>query len=128
MNIKTIGLCFLISLSACQQTLKKDVIVAMCPETMQQEEIRYKTNTFFARSGSGIDRILIKNRYLKPMDNKCLDLEFDFTLYPNDSFVVYANGKHQVIKDINHYYPGAELKMKDNTLTLTYQCEMPIFE
>jgi hypothetical protein len=64
MNIKTIGLCFLISLSACQQTLKKDVIVPMCPETMQQEEIRYKTNTFFARSGSGIGFYSIPKRLL----------------------------------------------------------------
>ncbi|MFM6982684.1 MAG: hypothetical protein ACKOXF_01030 [Chitinophagaceae bacterium] len=128
MNLKGFRLYLMLTLTACQQTLKTDVIVPMCPEEIHQEEVRYKNNTFFARSSSGIDRILLNNTYLRPMDNKSLDLEFDFTLNPSDSFVVYANGKHHTIKDINHYYPGAELKMEGNILTITYQCEMPIFE
>jgi len=62
------------------------------------------------------------------MHNESLDLEFDFVLNPKDSFVVYANGAHQTIKTLDKNYPGAELKMEGQQLTITYLCEIPIFE
>ncbi len=120
---KLIGIVLLLCISACQPSMTLEIIVPMCPT-----ETTYTTNTFFARSGSGIDGILLNNRYLKPMNNKSLDLEFDFILNPTDSFVVYAHGSHQTIRTVNQCYPGAELKMDGHQLTITYLCEIPVFE
>jgi len=120
---KLTGIALLICITACQSSITTDIIVPMCPT-----ETTYTSNTFIARSGSGIDGILLNNRYLKPMYNESLDLEFDFILNPNDSFVVYANGGHQTIRTLDKNYPGAELKMEGHQLTITYFCEIPIFE
>lgn len=95
----------------------------MCPT-----ENTYKCNSFYATSGSGIDGILFKNRYLKPSNTDILDLEFDIQLNANDSFVVYANGQHQTIRGIDKNYPGAELRMEGGKLNITYLCELPMFE
>jgi hypothetical protein len=120
---KFIGIALLLCITACQASMTIDIIVPMCPT-----ETSYTTNTFIARSESGIDGILLNNRYLKPMHNESLDLEFDFVLNPKDSFVVYANGAHHTIKTLDKNYPGAELKMNGHQLTITYFCETPIFE
>lgn len=120
---KLTGIILLLCIAACQPSMTTETIVPMCPT-----ETSYKSNTFFARSGSGIDGILLNSHYLKPMDNESLDLEFDFILNPKDSFVVYANGRHQTIRTVNECYPGAELKMEGQQLTITYLCEIPVFE
>ncbi len=117
------GIVLLLCIAACQPSMTLETIVPMCPT-----ETTYTSNTIFARSGSGIDGILLNNRYLKPMKNESLDLEFDFTLNQNDSFVVYANGRHQTIRTVNTCYPGAELKMEGHQLTMTYLCEIPVIE
>lgn len=110
-------------LSACHKPLNTETIVPMCPT-----ESTYKRNSFYARSRSGIDGILFKNQYLKPMNTDVLDLEFDIALNANDSFVVYANGQQHTIKGIDRNYPGAELRMQGGTLNISYLCEIPIFE
>lgn len=112
-----------VMLTACQRPLSTETIVPMCPT-----ETTYMSNSLYARSGSGIDGILFRGQYLKPMNTDILDLEFDLAINPGDSCVVYANGKHHTIKGIDKHYPGAELRMKGNQLNITYQCELPIFE
>src|SRR5574343_769694 len=115
--ISTVILC------ACQRSLNIETIVPMCPT-----ETTYKSNSFYARSGSGIDGILFQNHYLKPRNSDILDLEFDIALNPNDSLVVYDKGQHHTIKGIDEHYPGAELRMEGEKLNITYQCELPLFE
>lgn len=110
-------------LTACQTHLSTETIVPMCPT-----ETTYKSNSFYARSGSGIDGILFKNQYLRPMNTDILDLEFDIAINSNDSFVVYAKGQQHTISGIDEHYPGAELRMDGGKLNITYQCELPLFE
>jgi hypothetical protein len=116
-------LVLLLCCSACRGPIQLEIQKDQC-----HSDTIYHTLVFVAETGSGIDAILLGNTYLKPMNEPCLELDFDFTVSDKDSFTIYANGRHLQLKSLHNKHPGAIIKMNGNTLQIEYFCEIPLYQ